>query len=109
MNNHEDETEIDLLRLVKALWKKAWAIALTAALFGTIALTYTAFFVRPLYKAEALMYVNSSNISVGGAKVSISQGEPDCRPEPDQDLLGHSQNPVHPQRGHRKDRRQLYV
>lgn len=75
MNNHEDETEIDLLRLVKALWKKAWAIALTAALFGTIALTYTAFFVRPLYKAEALMYVNSSNISVGGAKVSISQGE----------------------------------
>lgn len=75
MNNNEEEIEIDLMRLLKALWKKAWAIALTAAIFGTAVLACTAFFVKPLYKAQALMYVNSSNISVGGAKVSISQGE----------------------------------
>ena len=32
-------------------------------------------FIKPLYKAEALMYVNSSNISVGNTKLSISQAE----------------------------------
>lgn len=72
---NEEEMEIDLLKLVKALWCKAWAIVLAAAICGGAVLAYTALFVTPLYKAEALMYVNSSDISVGGAKVSISQGE----------------------------------
>lgn len=75
MNNNHEEVEIDLLRLLNALWKKAWAIALAAAIFGICSLGFTAMFIKPLYKAEALMYVNSSNISVGGAKVSISQSE----------------------------------
>ena len=74
MNNSE-EMEIDLLRLVKALWRKAVAIILAAAIFGGIAMAFTVMFIRPKYKAEALMYVNSSNISLGGAKVSISQSE----------------------------------
>lgn len=72
---NDEEMEIDLLKLAKALWHRAWAIVLAAAIFGGAALGYTALFVTPLYKAEALMYVNSSDISVGGAKVSISQGE----------------------------------
>lgn len=74
MNNNE-EMEIDLLRLLQALWRKAWAIILAAVIFGAGSLGFTAMFVTPLYKAEALMYVNSSNISLGGAKVSISQAE----------------------------------
>ena len=72
--NRNEET-IDLLQLAAALWKKAWAIALTAAVFGIAALLYTVMFIKPLYKAEALMYVNSSNISVGNTKLSISQAE----------------------------------
>lgn len=72
--NRNEET-IDLLQLAAALWKKAWAIALTAAVFGIVALLYTVMFIKPLYKAEALMYVNSSNISVGNTKLSISQAE----------------------------------
>lgn len=72
--NRNEET-IDLLQLAAALWKKAWAIALTAAVFGFAALLYTVMFIKPLYKAEALMYVNSSNISVGNTKLSISQAE----------------------------------
>lgn len=72
--NRNEET-IDLLQLAAALWKKAWAIDLTAAVFGIAALLYTVMFIKPLYKAEALMYVNSSNISVGNTKLSISQAE----------------------------------
>jgi len=75
MNNTNDELEIDLLRLIQALWRKAWLIILVTAIFGIAALAGTALFVKPTYKAEALMYVNSSNISVGSTKVSISQSE----------------------------------
>lgn len=71
----DEEFEIDLLKLFRALWRNAWAIVLAATVFGGAALAYTAIAVTPLYTAEALMYVNSSNISVGGTKVSISQGE----------------------------------
>lgn len=73
MNN--EELEIDLLRLIRALWKKAWAIILVAVIFATVMLGYTVTFVKPLYKAEVLMYVNSSSVSLGGTKVSISQSE----------------------------------
>ena len=70
-----DELEINLLKLVKALWNKSLAIVLTASIACTVALGCTFLFVTPMYQAEALMYVNSSDISVGGTKVSISQGE----------------------------------
>ena len=73
--NQNEELEIDLLRLFRALWKKALAIVLAAAIFGAGSLAYTVMFIRPRYKAEALMYVNSSNISLGSAKVSISSSE----------------------------------
>lgn len=72
---NDDEMEIDVLRLLLALWKKAWAIALVTVILGAAAFAGTAVFIRPKYRAEALMYVNSSNISLGSAKVSISQAE----------------------------------
>lgn len=75
MNNENGELEIDLLRMAQALWKKAVGIVIAGVLAAAAALGYTAFFVTPLYKAEALMYVNSNNISVGSTKVSISQAE----------------------------------
>lgn len=73
--NNNDEMEIDLLRLLQTLWRKAWALVLAAVIFGAGSLAVTAMFVPPKYKAEALMYVNSSNISLAGAKLSISQSE----------------------------------
>ena len=75
MENEREVMEIDLLRLLKALWRKAWAVLLAAVLSGGIFLGVTLGVVTPMYSAEALMYVNSSNISVGGTKLSISQSE----------------------------------
>lgn len=76
MNNMENkELEVDMLELLQALWRKAWVIALVTVILGSTVFACTAVFIRPKYRAEALMYVNSSNISVGGAKVSISQSE----------------------------------
>ena len=72
---NESELEIDVWRLIQALWRRAWAIVLATAITGAAVFAGTAVFLRPKYRAEALMYVNSSNISVGGTKVSISQSE----------------------------------
>lgn len=74
-NRNESELEIDVLKLLQSMWRKAWVILLVTILAGSAAFAGTAIFIRPKYRAEALMYVNSSNISVGGTKVSISQSE----------------------------------
>lgn len=72
---NENELEIDVLKLLQSMWRKAWVILLVTIIAGAAAFAGTAVFIRPKYRAEALMYVNSSNISVGGTKVSISQSE----------------------------------
>lgn len=64
--------EIDLLRLVGALWHRAWAILLTMALFGGAAFSYANFLATPLYESSALMYVNNSSFSVGSTAISLS-------------------------------------
>ena len=50
-NNRENETEIDLLQLAKALWHKAWAIVLVTLITAAMAFAGTKLFITPLYKA----------------------------------------------------------
>lgn len=77
MNNQTktEGTEIDLLHLIKLLWHRAWIIVLCMVLAGAIALSYAIFFVTPMYKSTAMMYVNNSSFSVGDTSFSISSGE----------------------------------
>ena len=74
MNNADmsKEDEIDLLNLLRALWKKIWVIALAAIIGGGAMFAYTKLLVTPLYKSSAMMYVNNSDFSVGSTKVSLS-------------------------------------
>ncbi len=74
MNNH-DVIEIDVKKLFKALLRRMWLIILAMLLFASVAFGYTKYFVTPMYRARVLMYVNSSDISLGGTKLSISQGD----------------------------------
>ncbi len=108
MNNETGELEIDLLRMAQALWKKAVGIVIAGVLAAAAALGYTAFFVTPLYKAEALMYVNSNNISVGSTKVSISQAELSA-PDFGGYLYCDSEHPGHPVGSHCPDQGQLQL
>ncbi len=55
-----DMIEIDLLKLVLVLWKKAWAIVLAAVAVGIISFAFTYNFVDPLYEASVKVYVNNS-------------------------------------------------
>lgn len=55
-----DEVEIDLIRVCKALWKKAWAIALCAIVLGGSAFAYSQYTYVPMYAAKSTMCIGSS-------------------------------------------------
>ncbi len=77
MNNQvqNDYTEIDLLKIILVLWKKAWLIILAMIVAGGMFFSYAVFLVAPQYKATAMMYVNNSSFTVGSSSFSISSGE----------------------------------
>jgi len=72
MNNVE---EIDLLKLAKALWTKAWAILICAMVLGAGAFYWTYRKVYTSYRSSAMLYVNNNSLSLGSAKLSISSGD----------------------------------
>lgn len=74
-NTSEEFLEIDLTRLIAALWRRIGAIIL-AAVIGAAALgAYAATMVTPTYKAKALLYVNNRTLSLNTSTVNISTGE----------------------------------
>lgn len=75
IERNNDEIEIDLLELLRVLLHRWWVILISAIVCGTIALGYTIMLIDPLYQASALMYVNNSDISVGGTSFSISSSD----------------------------------
>jgi capsular polysaccharide biosynthesis protein len=68
----EEYQEIDLLRLLRAFWHRAWLIIIAAAICGAAGFTYARFFIAPTYKASTLLYVNNGSLSLGGATFSVS-------------------------------------
>lgn len=56
-----DMIEIDLLKLVLILWRKAWAIVLAMIVMGGIAFGITYNFIEPTYQASVKVYVNNTN------------------------------------------------
>ena len=71
----ENEIEIDLGRVFRALIGRAWVIMLVSVVCAALALGYTRFFVTPLYKSSAMFYVNNNSLSIGNASVSISSSD----------------------------------
>ena len=65
MNNNNPEIEIDLFKLIAALWRKALVIILIAILMASFAFAGTLLFITPKYQATASMYVNNSSFSLG--------------------------------------------
>ena len=63
MKKTDDFIEIDILRLVKAVWQKIWAVILSAVIFGAATFGLTYILIEPTYEARTLLYVNNSNIS----------------------------------------------
>lgn len=75
MKKEYTRLEIDLVSLLKALWKSLWLIVAATVLCGGVAFCIARFCVTPLYNASVLMYVNNSSLSVGSTKLSISSSD----------------------------------
>lgn len=68
----EEYQEIDLLRLLRAFWHRAWLIVLAAIVCAAAGFSYARFFITPTYQATTLLYVNNGSLSLGGATFSVS-------------------------------------
>ena len=68
MNNQEaNMIEIDVLSLLKTIWRKKFLILLTAILTTGLAFAYSAFLVTPQYDSTTRLYVvNQSSDNVAG-------------------------------------------
>lgn len=73
-NNREYYT-IDVLHIVKSLWRRAWVIALCGMLAAVMGFSMAAFFIAPTYSSSVKLYVNNSSFSVGNTSFSITSSE----------------------------------
>ena len=74
-NNNTQEYTIDFLHILNVLWKRLWIIVLTCIIVAGLAFSYAKFILTPQYAARTLIYVNNSDISLGGTNFSISSSE----------------------------------
>lgn len=58
MKNQDNQTvEIDVLSLVKTLWRRKFLIVVTAFVIAIIALGYSTFIIKPTYTSSTRIYV----------------------------------------------------
>lgn len=62
--NGRDYASIDLMQIIKSLWKKAWIIVIAMILVGIIGFSVAAFAITPTYSSSVMLYVNNG-MSVG--------------------------------------------
>ena len=79
-NRMNVEQTVDLLRLLRALLKRAWVIILVSALCAVVVFGYTKLFVTPTYRSSFTAYVNNritnaeGQSSMSSADISASRG-----------------------------------
>ena len=73
--NSGETYTIDVVQILKSLWKRAWLIVLCGLLTATIGFLIAAFSITPTYSSYIKLYVNSKSISVGGTSFSITSSE----------------------------------
>ena len=61
MMKEQDKIEIDVLQLVKVLWKRKFLIALVALVAGITAFAYSSFVIKPQYTSTTRIYVVNRN------------------------------------------------
>ncbi len=63
--NNRDFYSVDLVQIIKSLWKKAWIIAIATVLSGILGFCVAAFGITPKYSSSVMLYVNNGSFSVG--------------------------------------------
>lgn len=71
----DGEMEIDLIKVVKAIWHKAWVVAGASLVGAVAALLITVFFITPQYQSSVMFYVNNNSRSLGDVAMSITSSD----------------------------------
>lgn len=72
MMHKNEEVEVDLGRLLQAVWNRIWLVAMVAVLTTAIALVGTLMFITPQYQSSAKFYVNNGSLSLGDFSLSAA-------------------------------------
>lgn len=70
-----DYYTIDLLHILKSLWKRAWLIVISGIVAAAIAFSVVSYGIEPEYSSSIMLYVNNSSFSLGNTSFSISSSE----------------------------------
>lgn len=73
--NQTEKIEIDLMRLLRAVLRKSWLVAIVAVACAVGTFLGTFFLVTPQYQSAAMFYVNNNALSVAGASLSLSSSD----------------------------------
>lgn len=71
---NDSEIEIDLIKLLKAVWTKIWIVAGASVIGAALALLITFFFITPQYKSSVMFYVNNT-MSQGDTALRITSSD----------------------------------
>lgn len=63
MNGNSEEMEIDLGRLLSALWRRGWMIGVVSALCGLLTLLGTFLFITPKYQSSVMFHVSGGELA----------------------------------------------
>ncbi len=74
-NNTTEFYTIDVLHILKALWRRAWVIAICGLLAAAVGFSIANFVIAPTYSSKVKLYVNNSSFSLGNTSFSISASE----------------------------------
>lgn len=72
--NDNNIIEIDITKLLLAIWNRIVIVILATVLLAAVGLCYARFAVTPLYQASTTMYVNNSD-SVGNNNANLSASD----------------------------------
>ena len=67
----EAEETVDLLHLLRVVWRKMWVIVLAGILLAAICFSWATFMIPETYSSSVMMYVNTE-ASIGGYSISLS-------------------------------------
>lgn len=64
--------EVDVMRLLRMLWRRAWIIVAAAVLAGVIAYVVSAFMIQPTYRTQFTAYINNKELTEDNFTTSSS-------------------------------------
>ncbi len=73
--NKPYQREIDVGKILQALWKNAALILIVGMLFSAAFFMRSRLFDTPQYRASVLLYVNSNSVSIGSSSLRISASD----------------------------------